>query len=112
MAVTHPVPRPPDSDGVVPAEWPAQAADAIVDTISKVRDKTTQPAQVAARAAVYGLLAGVVGVVALVLLLVLAVRLWANYVPGHVWIIYAILAVAFAVPGVILLRKAKNPPAR
>lgn len=111
MAATHPVPRPPEPDGVVPAEWPSQAADAIVDTVDKVRDKTTKPALVAARAVVYGILAAVVGLVALVLFLVLAVRLWANYVPGHVWIIYAILAVAFAVPGVILLGKAKNPPA-
>lgn len=110
MAETQPVkPHASDPQGVIPAEWPVQAADAIVDTIAKVRNKTTKPALVAARAMVYGLLAAVVGIVALVLLLVLVIRLWGNYVPGHVWIIYAVLAAVFSAVGIVLLRKANHP---
>ena len=108
MAAPTPEPRQTTSpsSGVIPAEWPAQAADTIVDTIAKVRDKTTKPAIVATRALVYGLLAGIVGVVAVVLLLVLLTRIWANYVPGDVWTLYALLAVVFSISGLILLRKA------
>ena len=58
MAAPPPAPR-SGPGGVIPAEWPAQAADTIVDTIAKVRDKTTKPAIVAARAIVYGLIAAV-----------------------------------------------------
>jgi hypothetical protein len=108
MAAPSPAPR-GGSSGIIPAQWPAQAADTIVDTIAKVRDRTTKPAIVAARALVYGLLAGIVGAVALILLLVLIVRIWDNYVPGHVWIIYAAFAVIFSVGGLVLLRKANAP---
>lgn len=112
-----PIPaRPPSGSGLVPAEWPAQAADAIVETIDKVKDKTTKPAITAARAVVYGLLAAVVGPVALILVLVLLARLYANYVAGafHVipptiWPLYALLFVGFMVGGTLLLRKANRP---
>lgn len=102
---------PSDSNGVIPAEWPAQAADTIVETIGKVRDKTTKPAVTAARVLVYGLVAAIVGTVAVVLLLVLIVRLYANYVPGNVWPLYALLAVVMVAGGLFLLKKA-NTPAR
>ncbi|CAN5759663.1 hypothetical protein BH10ACT1_BH10ACT1_40520 [soil metagenome] len=100
---------PPTANGMIPAEWPAQAADKIVETISTVRDKTTKPALTAARALVYGLLAAIVGVVALILVLVLVVRLYANYVPGNVWPIYAGLALAMLLGGTLLLKKASAP---
>ena len=99
------------SNGVIPSEWPSQAADTIVETITKVRDKTTKPAVTAARALVYGLLAAIVGTVAVILLLVLVVRLYANYVPGNVWPLYAVLSVVMVVGGLLLLKKA-NTPAR
>jgi hypothetical protein len=94
---------------VVPAAWPAQAADTIVETIAKVRDKTTKPALLAARGVVYGLVAAVVGSVAFFLLLLIIVRVWANYVPGHVWVIYAIFGVVFSGIGLFALRKANAP---
>lgn len=100
-----------NSSGIIPAEWPAQAADTIVDTIGKVRDKTTKPALTAARALVYGLLALIMGTVAVILMLALAVRIYANYVPGNVWILYAILAAVMIPAGLFLLKKA-NTPAR
>ena len=94
---------------MIPAEWPAQAADAIVDTIGKVRDKTTRPAIVAARAVVYGFIAAVVGIIAAILALILLVRLYDNYVPGHVWPLYAVLFAVFTFGGVFCLRKANAP---
>lgn len=107
MAAPTPAPRP---NGMIPAEWPAQAADTIVDTISKVRDKTTKPAIVAARGVVYGLLAAVIGTVALTVLLILVVRVL-SYLPGDIWTVYAFLAVVFSIAGLILLRKANQPKA-
>lgn len=95
---------------MIPDEWPAQAADAIVDTISKVRDKTTKPAIVAARGVVYGLLAAVIGTVALTVLLILVVRIL-SYLPGDIWTVYAFLAVVFSIAGLVLLRKANQPKA-
>ncbi|HRW36344.1 MAG: hypothetical protein KDB04_00110 [Acidimicrobiales bacterium] len=108
MAAPPPAPR-SGPGGVIPAEWPAQAADTIVDTIAKVRDKTTKPAIVAARAIVYGLIAAVGGLVALVLVLVVTTRMWDNWVPGNVWILYAVYFVLFSGVGLVLLRKANAP---
>ena len=95
--------------GVVPPEWPTQAADALVGAVAKVRDKTTKPAVIAARAVVYGLVAGVIGLIALVMLLILLIRLANNYLPGHVWWIYAGLFVVFTTAGLVLLKKANRP---
>lgn len=100
---------PSSSPSMVPAEWPTQAADAVVETIAKVRDKTTKPALVAARALVYGIIVAVVGTVATVLLLTLVVRLLNNYLPGQIWTVYLGLFVLFTVPGVWLIRKANRP---
>jgi hypothetical protein len=99
----------PASKGIVPDDWPVQAADTIVETIGKVRDKTTKPALLAARGLVYGLLAAIVGSLALILVLVLVVRLYANYVPGDVWILYAGVGAFLAILGLWLLRKANRP---
>ena len=96
---------------VIPAEWPAQAADTVVDVIGKVRDKTTRPALIAARALVYGLVAAVVASIALGLFLIVLIRVLDNYVPGPVWWIYLGLAVVFTITGIVLIRKANSPAA-
>lgn len=100
------------SSSMVPAEWPKQAADTVVDTIAKVRDKTTKPAIVASRALVYGLIIGVVGAIAVVVLLVGLIRFLDNYLPGQIWTIYLGFAVLFSLAGVLLLRKANKPVAK
>ena len=105
------VPGPLTRPGVVPADWPAQAADTIVETVDKVRDKTTRPAQVAARAVVYGLLGAVVGTIAIVLLLIGLIRALDNWVPGEIWTKYAGIAVVFTVAGLWALRRANRPAA-
>jgi hypothetical protein len=94
---------------VIPAEWPAQAADTIVDTISKVRDRTTKPALLAARGLVYGIVAAVIGSIAFFLVLVMIVRCYDVWVPGPVWPIYAFFAVVFTGGGLFCMRKANLP---
>ena len=101
--------RPPSTDGVLPANWPAQAADTIVETIAKVRDKTTKPAITASRGLVYGLLAFIVGTGAAILALILVVRFYDSYSPVGVWLLYTVLAIAMIGFGVLLLRKATTP---
>lgn len=101
-------PPPQQRGGLIPPEWPAQAADIVVDTIAKVRDRTTRPAQVLARGLVYGLIAAVLGGAALVLLLILMIRMWSNWVPGDVWILYALIAVAFIATGAVFLGRANR----
>jgi phage-related minor tail protein len=93
---------------MIPAEWPAQAADTIVETIGKVRDKTTKPAIVAARALVYGLLAAMVGLAAFALFLIGLVRVL-SYLPGNIWTVYAGFAAVFVLGGILMLRKANRP---
>lgn len=106
-------PTPSSNGGMIPSEWPVQAADMIVDTIGKVRDKTTRPALIAVRALVYGVILAVVATIALVTAIITGVRLYANYVPGPVYWLYGGLSVLFVVAGLVCLRKANAPaPAR
>jgi hypothetical protein len=98
---------------MIPAEWPGQAADAIVDAIGKVRDKATKPAITAARGVVYGTLIAVAGVVAAILATALVFRLFANYFGNrNLWIAYLILGVGLVGAGAVMLRKGNRPPAR
>lgn len=108
-APTPNAPSSSSSGGLIPSEWSEQAATTVVDTVAKVRDKTTRPAQIASRAVVYGLMLAVAGVAAVVLLLILLVRAYSNWVPGDVWILYAVLSVLFLVAGVVVLGKANRP---
>ena len=94
---------------MIPAEWPAQAADTIVDTIGKVRDKTTKPAVTIARGVVYGTIVAVMATVLLILFLVMLAHMWDNWMPGQIWIFYAILFALFSTGGLVLLRKANAP---
>ena len=55
-------------------DWPAQAADSVVDVVDRVRDQTTTRAMVAARGLVFGLPITVLGLVFLVSFVVLLLR--------------------------------------
>lgn len=109
MAAPTPSPRAPKVSGVIPAEWPAQAADTIVDTIGTIRDRTTKPVLLAARGLVYGLVGGVMGLIAFFLVLLMIIRWYDVWAPGPVWPIYAFFAVLFTVVGLFCLRKANAP---
>ena len=99
-----------DPQGMIPAAWPAQAADTIVDTIGKVRDKTTKPAITAVRALVYGIIILTSVLIIVVLALVFAGRLM-EAIPGPIYWVYLGLGALLSLVGLVLLSKANRPPA-
>lgn len=113
MAAPSPAPRPTtDPTGIIPADWPAQAADTIVDTVDKVRAKTTDPAIKAARVLAYAPILLFVTPLVAILAIIFAVRIVDNYAPGHIWAIYAALAVVLLVGGLAFLRSARKAATR
>lgn len=100
---------------IVSGDWPAQAADRIVDLVDTVRDKTTGPIQTAARGTVYGLVAVILAVVVFVLLIIFAIRgldiLVNEFIPwGGIWLPYLILGVVFIVAGSFFFRRRRQTP--
>lgn len=79
------------------AHWTVQAADAIEKTVAAVRDRTVAPAQRAARAIVYGVLAGFCVVVAVLLLAIVGFRVITLALP--VWTTWMLLGGIFVVGG-------------
>jgi hypothetical protein len=90
-------------------DWPAQAADKVVELVDTVAAKTTGPAITAARAVVFGLLATILGIAALTLFSIGLVRLIDVYVPGGVWIAETIVGGAFVLCGWYLWIKRIRP---
>jgi hypothetical protein len=116
-----PEPAPPTT--VAPRDdWPAQAADKIVEVVGQVRDRTTGPAITASRAVVFGLLAAVLGTVVVVVFSVLFTRVTVIGVnaildaadldrPGRaVWIAHFVDGLVFALAGFVVWRKAVARP--
>lgn len=99
-----PVPRPDD-------DWPKQAADTIERVVQTVRDRTTRPVLVAAKAIVYGLIVLVSATVALTLLVVALIRVVNVYLPGDVWAAHLLVGAVFLVGGLVLWmgRRAPEP---
>ena len=83
-------------------DWADQVTALIVDSVDKVRDRTTGPILELAK----GLVQAVVAVLVLTPILVLAVagsvRLINWAVPGDVWIAYAIMGVLLVLLGLFL----------
>ncbi len=104
----------PDPSKAVPSvpsagDWPAQAADLIVNTVGAVRDRTTGTILTVARVAVFGLLAVVLGVVVIVLTIIALIRLLDVILPSSVWLPYLIVGVASLIGGLLVFRR-RNPP--
>jgi predicted membrane channel-forming protein YqfA (hemolysin III family) len=95
----------PNPTTPAPPDWPAQAADAIVGAVEKVRDKTTKPVVTATRAAVFGIVAGVMGLIAVILLVLFLFRMTDAYLPGPVWAAYLLWGVVFIVAGSIMFAR-------
>lgn len=87
-------------------DWTVQAADTVERVVTGLRDKTTIPLTVVARALVYGLLAAVMGIATLVLVVVGLLRAVDVYLPGEVWSAHLLVGGIFTVVGAFLLRKA------
>jgi hypothetical protein len=89
-------------------DWPAQAADRVVALVDTVRDKTTVPLTTAARAVVYGLVAGVMGTAVIVLLAIGAVRFADVWIPGDVWRAHLVVGMLFTLIGLFLWSKRRR----
>ncbi len=111
--MTAPVPSTP------PPDWPAQAADAIVRNVDKVRNKTTVPARTAAKGLKYGPAVATFISVISVLLLIGSLRFferllikigdtWSvSWLAEPMWMIYTLFGVVFTCTGWRLWSKAK-----
>lgn len=112
MATTSPA-SPPAATADQP-DWPAQAADAIVDQVGKVRDRTTGPAVRVAGYVVFGAFAGLLGTVAFILFLIGAVRALDAYLPSavfgdtHMWAAHTVLGAVLVLAGLLTSRKMKG----
>ncbi len=96
-------------------DWPAKASSTIVHYVGTVRDKTTGPALVASRYAVYVIALAIIGMILAVVAFVLLVRGlviatgYAPFVePGETWLAYYILGGIFALAGAVLWRKKES----
>ena len=90
------------TSGATRSDWPAQAADLVVDVVDSIRDKTTTPVFTIARGIVYGTAIVFLAIMALVLLIVGLVRLIDNYLPGEVWATYLLLGSVMFAAGLFL----------
>lgn len=83
----------PGTNGEAGPDWTDQVADLVVDTVDKIRSKTTGPVQNVLQAAAYALVALIVAIPMAVVFFVGAIRFIDWAIPGDVWIAYLILAV-------------------
>ncbi len=100
-------PGPRRAEGPSTAEgpdWTQQVTDLIVDTIDKVRSRTTGPILEVTRGLVLALVAMVLVVPVMALAIVFLVRILNWAIPGDVWIVYCGLGIIFVLIGVLLWR--------
>ncbi len=115
MAQTSPASAAPPAPAVADQQdWPAQAADAIVTQVGKVRDRTTGPAIKVSGYVVFGAFATLLGTVAFVLFLIGAFRALDAYLPEavfgdeHTWAAHTILGALLVLGGLLTSRKMKG----
>lgn len=117
MASTSPASSAPPPASADTPDWPAQAADAIVEQVGKVRDRTTGPAVKISGYLVFGAFAVLLGSVAFVLLLIGAFRALDAYLPDavfgeeHTWAAHSILGAILVLGGLFTSRKMKGSSA-
>ncbi len=92
------------------SDWPSDVAGRIESLVGKVRDKTTVPATTAARAVVFGLVAGVLAAAMLILTVIGLIRLLDVYLPFHpmgrrVWVVDGAASAIFLLSGMLLWRR-------
>lgn len=104
------IPSVGSASSLIGGDWPAQAADAIVNAVETVRDRTTTPIMKVARGLVFGVFAGTIIIVIAVLAIIGVVRLLDEALPSGVWLPYLLLGVLFTVVGALLFRR-RNAPA-
>src|SRR6478609_6881041 len=91
--------------------WAPQVADTIERIVGQVRDRTTRPVILAARAIVFGLLAAILGLFALIILIVglmrgfQAILEWPFSHETAVWLSYVIVGGLFFLTGALMMAK-------
>lgn len=114
MATTSPASSAPTPAAADTPDWPAQAADAIVEQVGKVRDRTTGPAIKVSGYVVFGAFAVLLGSVAFILFLIGAFRALNAYLPDavfgeeHTWAAHSILGAVLVLGGLLTTRKMKG----
>ena len=103
------IPSVGSASSLIGGDWPAQAADAIVNAVETVRDRTTTPIMKIARGLVFGVFAGTIIITIAVLAIIGVVRLLDEALPSGVWLPYLILGVLFTVVGGLLFRRRNAP---
>lgn len=100
------------SEDMAAEDWPARASATVTQYVGTVRDKTTGPALVASRYAVYLLAIALIAVVIAILAMVLLVRLLVTATgllpfveAGETWLAYLIIGGLFIIGGMVLWRK-------
>ena len=89
--------------------WASDFTETIIDTVDKVRDRTTKPVVMAARGLVFGLLSVFLGLMALVLLLVGISRGLINLLEwpldhdSAVWVSHIVLGSLLCLVGAIFM---------
>lgn len=92
-------------------DWTDQVTDLIVDSVDKVRARTTGPILEGAKGLVYAIVALTILSPIVVLGAVGLIRLVNWAVPGDVWIVYAMLGTTFLLAGVVVWSKRGRPAA-
>ena len=96
-------------DGGLEGDWPARAADVIVNVVGLVRDNTTGRITTIARGFVFGLFAAVIGTAVLVLVIIASIRLLDQVLPSGVWLAYLVLGLVVVIAGALVFRKRNQP---
>jgi uncharacterized BrkB/YihY/UPF0761 family membrane protein len=97
--------------------WAADFTDTIVDTVDKVRSRTTKPIVMIARGLVFGLLTAFLVVMAVVLFLVAASRAlistleWPLDHDTAVWVSYLVLGALLCLIGTVCMIKRQSKEA-
>ncbi len=97
-------PRPAATNG----DWTDQVTDLIVDTVDKVRSKTTGPILEFSKGMVYAIVAMILALPIVVLALVGLVRLLTIFIPA--WATYLLFGIIFVLIGVVLWSKRGRVP--
>lgn len=96
--------RPATANG----DWTDQVTDLIVDTVDKVRSKTTGPILEFSKGIVYAIVAMILGLPILVLAMVGLVRLVTIFIPA--WAAYLLFGIIFVLIGVVMWSKRGRVP--
>lgn len=93
--------RPPAEPGST-QDWTDQVTGLIVDSVDKVRSRTTGPILEVTRGSVHAVVALTLLLPVAIVFLILIVRVLTYYVFREVWITYAVLGTVFVLAGVLL----------